>query len=83
MAYRDCVWVRSAAHHDPQPAEAEREYEIARQRGLGVCLEAIRVSGGATVAVVLHPHDDDEAERLMYPSDGELKLSMPVARDDC
>jgi hypothetical protein len=53
-------------------------FESARRRGLGVCLYAIRVRAGSTLAVVEYPSDSDEAERLMYPSNGGLKFSAAV-----
>jgi hypothetical protein len=72
-------WVKTAEHLERlQPSEAKRAYEFARQRGLGVCLYAIRVIRGSTFAAVEYPRDTDEAERLMYPSDGGLKLSVAV-----
>ena len=74
------VWVRADEHLEPLPsAEATREFESARHRGLGVCLYAIRVTGGSTFATVEYPRDSDEAERLMYPSDGGLKLTVAVS----
>jgi hypothetical protein len=72
------VWVKSTERLDErlQPDQAHREYEFARQQGLGVCLYAVRGIGGSSFALVEYPRDSDEAERLMYPSDGGLKLSM-------
>jgi hypothetical protein len=72
----DIVWVTTNEHLEPIPsAEVTRAFESARRRGLGVCLYAIRVRAGSTLAVMEYPSDSDEAERLMYPSDGGLKLS--------
>ena len=59
---------------------AERKYEIVRRRGLGVLLEAICTLGDATCAIVSYPVDEREAELLMFPSDGGLKLSVAVPR---
>jgi hypothetical protein len=59
---------------------AQRKYEIGRRRGLGVLLEAICTLGDATCAIVAYPVDEREAELLMYPSDGGLKLSVAVPR---
>jgi len=79
----EIVWVRSPEHPERlQPSEVKREYEFGRHQGLGVCLYAIRVVGGSAFAVVEYPRDSDEAERLMYPSDGGLKLSVAVTGDD-
>ena len=75
----DVVWVKTNEQLEPLPsAEVTRAFESARHRGLGVCLYAIRVRAGCTFAVVEYPRDSDEAERLMYPSDGGLKLSLAV-----
>ena len=75
----EIAWVMSAEHLEPlRLSEAEREYEFARHQGLGVCLDGVRVVRGATIAAVIYPCDADEAERLMYPSDGGLKLSVAV-----
>jgi hypothetical protein len=78
----EIVWVKTDENLERlASAEAKREFEFARQRGLGVCLCALRVTGGSSLAVVEYPRDSDEAERLMYPSDGGLKLSVAVKRD--
>ena len=60
----------------------EDHLERVEAGGLGVCLRAIRARAGATSVIVEYPSDSDEAERLMYPSDGGLKLSIPVRRGD-
>ena len=76
------VWVSADQHVESlQVAQARLEFDFARNRGLGVCLRAIRVTGGSTIAAVEYPRDDDEAERLMYPSDGGLKLSLVMRGD--
>jgi hypothetical protein len=76
----EIVWVKSDEPLERLPsAEVTREFESARHRGFGVCLYATRVKGGSTFAVVEYPRDSDEAERLMYPSDGGLKLSVAVS----
>lgn len=78
----EIVWVKIDENLEPlASAEVMREFEFARHRRLGVCLCAIRVSGGSSFAVVEYPRDADEAERLMYPCDGGLKLSVAVKRD--
>jgi hypothetical protein len=93
------VWVRAGdVIRSPGPAiticrqtdavgdgHAEREYELARRKGLGVLLDAVCTLGGATCAIVLYPVDLREAELLMYPSDGGLKLSVASAshRGEC
>jgi hypothetical protein len=61
---------------------AQREYELARRKQLGVLLDAVCTLGGATCAIVLHPVDRREAEFLMYPSDGGLKLSVASPRTE-
>lgn len=79
----EIVWVKADEHLEPLPsAEVTHEFEFARHRGLGVGLYAIRVMGGSTLAVVEYPRDSDEAERLMYPSDGGLKLSVAATGND-
>ena len=77
----EIVWVKRAERLDErlQPDQAHREYEFARQQGFGVCLYAVRAVGGSSFAVVEYPRDSDEAERLMYPSDGTLKLSVAAS----
>ena len=59
---------------------AAAEYEAARDRGLGVCFDAVCTIGETTYATVLWPLDARDAELLMYPSDGGLKLSVAVPR---
>ena len=87
----EIIWVKSAEqcgfqHADQlerlQPPEAKRDYEFARHAGLGVSLVGLLVVRGSTFAAVQYPRDADEAERLMYPSDGGLKLSVIVTLDD-
>jgi hypothetical protein len=65
-----------------QPHEAKRDYEFARHAGLGVSLEGLVAVRGSTFAVVRYPRDAEEAERLMYPSDGGLKLSVIATLDE-
>lgn len=75
----EIVWVRTEENLQPLPLEAiRREFERARQQGLGVCLSAIRKTESSALAIVEYPLDADEAERLMYSSDGGLKLSVRV-----
>ena len=80
----EIVWMKSPELAERlQPGECKSEYEFARRQGLGVCLHATRViEGSTTLAVVEYPHDPDEAERLMYPSDGGLKLSLALKGAD-
>lgn len=79
----EIVWVRTEEDLEPLPTPAvTREFERARQRGLGVCLYAIRKTGSSSLAVVENPRDSDEAERFMYPLDGGLKLSVAVRRSE-
>lgn len=59
---------------------AQRKYEIGLRKGLGVLLEAICTLGDATCAIVSYPVDQREAELLMYPSHGGLKLSAALPR---
>jgi hypothetical protein len=62
--------------------DAEREYDLGRRKGLGVLLDAVCTLGDWTCAMVLHPTDEREAELLMYPSDGSLKLSAALPRTE-
>ena len=57
---------------------AVNEYDAAIRNRLGVCFHALCTIDGQTCATVLWPVDEDEAERLMYPSDGGLKLSVAL-----
>ena len=63
-------------------AEAEAAHEIGRHRNLGVSMQAICTLGDATCATVSYPSDEREAELLMYPSDGSLKLSAALPRTE-
>src|SRR5689334_25376660 len=74
----EIVWVRTEEDLELPSAAVTREFERARQRGVGVCLYAIRQTGSSTLAVVEYPCDSDEGERLMYPSDGGLMGSVCV-----
>lgn len=55
-------------------------YEIARRRRLGVTMEAICTLDDSTCAVITFPSDALDAELLMYPADGGLKLSVAIPR---
>lgn len=61
-------------------SEARSTYEQGRRAGLGVSLEAVCTLGGAAVVTVAYPSDDREAELLMYPSDGGLKMCAAIPR---
>jgi hypothetical protein len=75
----EIVWVRNTDQREQlRASEAEGEYDFARRQGLGVCLDAIRIVQDSTIALVTYPNNADEAERLMYPADGGLKLSVVV-----
>lgn len=65
---------------DYSAAQAEATYERARNRGLGVSMEAVCTSDGRTCAIIAAPKDNEEAERLMYPENGSLKLCVAVPR---
>jgi hypothetical protein len=67
-----------AAHE----VQAAKDYDAARHRGLGVCFDAVCAIGETTCATVLWPVDPREAELLMYPSDGGLKMSVAVPRTE-
>jgi hypothetical protein len=67
---------------EDREAEARGRYEIGQERRLGVLLHAICTLGGASCAVVSFPEDERESERLMFPSDGSLKLSVAVPREE-
>ena len=43
-------------------------------------MEAVCTLGDATVAIVAFPSDDREAELLMYPSDGDVKMGAAIPR---
>jgi hypothetical protein len=60
--------------------DARNRYDLGRRAGLGVMLEAHCTIGSLTCASVGFPRDEGEAERLMYPSDGSLKLGVAVRR---
>jgi hypothetical protein len=68
--------------HAGHEAHAANEYHATRDRGLGVCLDAVCTIGDTTYATVLWPADARAAELLMYPSDGGLKLSVAVPRTE-
>ena len=87
------VWVRSgdisrrfsesiAVHRRDGDAagEARGIYEQGCRAGLGVALEAVCTLGDAAVATVSYPADEREAELLMYPSNGGLKMSAAIPR---
>jgi hypothetical protein len=76
----EIAWVRTLGDRDitVESVEAECDYEAARRRGFGVCLDGLRIENGMTVAQVMSPRDADEAERGMYPSNGSLKLSVAL-----
>ena len=61
-------------------ADAQRCYEVGRGRCLGVLMDAVCTLGDVTCAVISYPTDDREAELLMFPSDGGLKMSVAVPR---
>jgi hypothetical protein len=61
-------------------SEARTTYEQGRRAGLGVSLEAVCTLGDAAVVTVAYPVDDREAELLMYPSDGGLKMCTAILR---
>jgi hypothetical protein len=61
-------------------SEARTTYEQGRRAGLGVSLEAVCTLGDAAVVTVAHPADEREAELLMYPSDGGLKMCAAMPR---
>jgi len=62
--------------------DAMTAYEHGRRANLGVSLEAVCTLDGATCAIVGCPADEREAEVLMYPSDGSLKLSVALPRTE-
>ena len=68
--------------HAAHDAQAATEYDAARDRGLGVCFDAVCTIGDTTYATVLWPADARDAELMMYPSDGGLKLSVAVPRTE-
>jgi len=62
--------------------DAMAAYERGRWANLGVSLEAVCTLDGATCAIVGYPADEREAELLMYPSNGSLKLSAALPRTE-
>jgi len=64
--YRD-TRRRSPADHPAlhDEAEAATEYDAARDRGLGVCFDAVCTIGDTTYATVLWPTDALDAELIM------------------
>jgi hypothetical protein len=60
--------------------DCQRAYERGRTRGLGVALEAVCTLGDRSCVIVSCPTDEREAELLMYPADGGLKLSAALPR---
>src|SRR4051812_47522423 len=61
-------------------SEARRTFEDGLGGGLGVSFEAVCTLGDETVAVVAFPADSREAELLMYPPDGSLRMSAAMPR---
>jgi hypothetical protein len=61
-------------------SEARKTFEDGLGVGLGVSFEAVCTLADETVAVVAFPADSREAELLMYPSDGGLKMSAAMPR---
>jgi hypothetical protein len=86
----ELVWVRPADGGRGSPSKhswrkcpeayARKEYNEARAKGLGVCLDAVCIVGSTTCATILYPADERDAELLMFPSDGGLKLSVAVTK---
>lgn len=71
-----------AGLRDDHEGQAEKEYDAACHRRLGVCFDAVGTIGGTTCAIVLSPADALDAELQMYPSDGGLKLSVAMLRSE-
>jgi hypothetical protein len=67
-----------ARFRDNHERQAEKEYEVARHRRLGICFDAVCTVGETTCAMVLSPADALDAELQMYPCDGGLKLSVAM-----
>jgi hypothetical protein len=61
-------------------SHARDTFDEGCRAGRGVSLEAVCTLGDATVAIVAFPSDDREAELLMYPSDGGVKMSAAIPR---
>jgi hypothetical protein len=74
----EIVWV-DGRQRRIQASKASGEFDAARLRRLGVCLHALRVVRGSTLAALAYPSDAVDAEYLMYPADGGVKLSLAVA----
>jgi hypothetical protein len=67
---------------DDHESQAEKEYDAAGHRRLGVCFDAVCTIDETTCAMVLAPADALDAELQMYPSDGGLKLSAAMPRSE-
>jgi hypothetical protein len=62
--------------------KAEVRYDLGRNKRLGVLLEGVCTLSGRSCAIICSPSDAVEAEYLMYPSDGGIKLSVAVPRTE-
>ncbi len=56
-------------------AAARKEYEAGIASTLGVEFHTLCVLNDATCCYVWYPRDQNEAQRMMMPSDGSLKMS--------
>ena len=78
LAFRGSLNLRTRVPND-QSAEAARVFEVGRQRGLGVSLEALASDEQRTYAFVFVPEDQtDAAYRLMCGN--HIKVAAPVER---
>lgn len=77
----DVVWQgESLTVRTCEAIDAKVDYDLGQRAGLGVLLEARCTLGNLTSACVCYPQDEREAELLLYPSDGSLKLSVAVPK---
>jgi hypothetical protein len=79
-ARQDRVFI--ARFRDNHEGQAEKEFEVAHRRRLGVCFDAVCTIGATTCAMVLSPAHALDAELQMYPADGGLKLSVAIPRTE-
>jgi hypothetical protein len=88
----EIVWVRAKdvlmgrpiiVYRDGEDVDdaVARDFEVGRERRLGVRIEALCTLGSATCATVDYPADTREAELMMFPEDG-LEISAAVPRTE-
>ena len=61
---------------------AKRTYEAGMDKGMGVLFEMLCQTDGVSYCFVWSPKDADEAERMLMPADGGLKMSTRMQRPE-